>query len=297
MLKKDFRCHSFESLKDSKVSNFFIGNHRAPTSDCLVKFAIQARSNSLLTEEVEHKKNNNVSDKCRACGGQFRGSLMHRLNKCNAAMARITKRHNSIARIISDEIRNMRGFDCPPLNENSTIYIRDHDQLPDRSKNLKPDIWYIDENAQSSKKTINVIEITCPYGMLTDTANGRRSTLVVREEEKLNKYNTLISDIKATWNVDANLFVIVISSLGAITKNTKATLKKLFHSKKRRNLIAKRCIIAAIRGSWAVFYGKDIDHSNFVHRPVNSSVDTEQSSSSHLTDEEDGDILNDDNLL
>lgn len=222
---------------------------------------------------------------------------MHRLNKCNAAMARITKRHNSIARIISDEIRNMRGFDCPPLNENSTIYIRDHDQLPDRSKNLKPDIWYIDENAHTSKKTINVIEITCPYGMLTDTANGRRSTLIVREEEKLNKYNTLISDIKATWNVDANLFVIVISSLGVITKNTKATLKKLFHSKKRRNLIAKRCIIAAIRGSWAVFYGKDIDHSNYVHRPVNSSVDTEQSSSSHLTDEEDGDILNDDNLL
>lgn len=122
-----------------------------------------------------------MSDKCRACGGQIRGSLMHWLNMCNAVMSQITKRHNGIVRIISDEIRNMRGFDCPPLNENSTIYIRDEAQLPDRSKNLKPDILYIDVDTHSSKRTINVIEITCPYGLLTDTANGRRSTLAVRE--------------------------------------------------------------------------------------------------------------------
>lgn len=106
---------------------------------------------------------------------------MHWLNMCNAVMSQITKRHNGIVRIISDEIRNMRGFDCPPLNENSTIYIRDEAQLPDRSKNLKPDILYIDVDTHSSKRTINVIEITCPYGLLTDTANGRRSTLAVRE--------------------------------------------------------------------------------------------------------------------
>ena len=285
---KEFRCHSFDSLKDSKLSNFFIGNCKTPTSDNLVKFAFQARTNSLLTEEVERKRNLNQSDKCRACGGYATGSLMHRLNKCQASMVRITARHNAIARVISDGLRNMLQFNCPPLNENSTIFLRDVDPLPEQTRFLKPDIWFIEENAQTHKRTINIIEITCPYGMLTDTAQGRKSSLEVREKEKMDKYNKLIDDIKVTWNIDATLYVIVISSLGAITKNTEQTLKKLFHTKKRSSLIAKRCVIAAIRGSWAIFYGKDIGactHNN----------DHNSTSSSHLTDEEDGDILNDEN--
>ena len=291
---KEFRCHSFDSLKNSKLSNFFIGNCNAPTSDCLVKFAFQARTNSLLTEEVEHKRNLNPSDKCRACGDRFTGSLMHRLNKCNASMVRITARHNAIARVISDGLKDMLGFNCPPLNENSTVFIRDEEILPERSRNMKPDIWFIEEDVHTHKRTINIIEITCPYGMQTDTAQGRRSSLEIREEEKVNKYSKLIDDIKDTWSIDSNLYVIVVSSLGAITKNTVKTLKKLFITKERSKLIAKRCVIAAIRGSWAIFNGRDIRNSTN-NRNNNASDDTDHISSNDLIDEEDGDILNNDN--
>ena len=292
---KEFRCHSFDSLKNSKHSNFFIGNCKAPTSDNLVKFALQARTNSLLTEEVCFKRNLSQNDKCHACGGHTTGSLMHRLNKCNASMVRITARHNAIARVISDGLRDSLKLNCPPLNENSSIFIRDEDPLPERSRNLKPDIWFITEDPRTHKRTINIIEITCPYGMLTDTARGRKSSLLVREEEKTNKYSNLIDDIKNTWRVDASLHVIVVSSLGAITKNTESTLKKLFPTKIQSSLIAKRCVIAAIRGSWAIFYGKDLGGYARYNNSDLSSDDNVLTSSDHLTDEEDGDILNNDN--
>lgn len=130
--------------------------------------------------------------------------------------------------------------------------------------------------------------------MQTDTAQGRRSSLEIREEEKVNKYSKLIDDIKDTWSIDSNLYVIVVSSLGAITKNTVKTLKKLFITKERSKLIAKRCVIAAIRGSWAIFNGRDIRNSTN-NRNKNASDDTDHISSNDLIDEEDGDILNNDN--
>ena len=293
LLKKEFRCHSFNTLRNSPLSNFFVGNHRSPTSDCLVKFAFQSRTNSLLTEEIEHKRDGNVSDKCKSCGGQLTGSLMHKLNKCLSSMTKITKRHNEIARVISDGLRDMWKFNCPPLNENSTVFVVDEDQLPERSRNFKPDIWFYTTDPLTQKKSFTIIEITCPYGMLSDSDNGRTSTLDQRREEKLQKYAPLIDDIKTSWNANATLHVIVVSSLGAIPKETIDSLNSLFDSKKRSNTIAKRCVITAIRGSWAIFYGKDLIsrcHHDAIPDPSDAD-DFTSSSSSHLTDEEVGDNL------
>jgi len=294
LASKEFRCHSFDSLKNSKLSNFFIGNCKAPTSDTLVKFAFQARTNSLLTEEVGFKRNLNNDDKCRACGGHTTGSLMHRLNKCNASMTRITARHNEIARILSNGIRDMWKFNTPPLNENSTVFINDEAPLPERSRNFKPDIWFYKTDERTMKKSFTIIEITCPYGMMTDTDSGRKSSLDVRRKEKEDKYAPLIDDIKTTWNADATLHVVVVSSLGAIPKETLTTLKSIFGTKKRASLIAKRCVVAALRGSWAIFFGKNITSSTRSNSTLIQSEDGDLSASDscHLTDEEDGDILN-----
>lgn len=94
--------------------------------------------------------------------------------------------------------------------------------------------------------------------MLTDSPSGRDSSLAIRRREKENKYAPLIDDIKSTWNADASLYVIVISSLGAIPNETVSSLKKIFGTKSRTKVIAKRCVIVAIHGSWAIFFGKEI---------------------------------------
>ena len=294
LINKEFRCHSFVSIKNSPISNFFTGNHKAPTSDCLVKFAFQARSNSLLTEELEHKRNSSMSDKCRGCGSNTVGSLMHRLNKCPASLTKITKRHNEIAKVISDGLRDMWKFNTPPMNENSNVFIADEEQLPERSRNFKPDIWFYTTNEITQKKSFTIIEITCPYGMMTDTNAGRESSLDIRRKEKESKYAPLIEDIKTTWNADATLHIIVVSSLGAVPKDTLSTLNNIFGTKKRALLIAKRCVVAALRGSWAIFFGKEIVSTPKNDRIPNLSDDHDlpTSDSSLLTDEEDGDILN-----
>lgn len=69
---------------------------------------------------------------------------------------------------------------------------------------------------KKSKRAINIIEINCPYVMMNDSNKGRVSLLVVRRKEKEKKYAPLIDDIKTTWNDNATLHVIVVSSFGAI---------------------------------------------------------------------------------
>lgn len=62
-------------------------------------------------------------------------------------------------------------------------------------------------------------------------------------------------------------------------------------SKERGSLIAKRCVIAAIRDSWAVFYRKYLGNVHTNYNVSNSSDSSDYSQFDHLTDEEDGDIL------
>lgn len=88
------------------------------------------------------------------------GSLMHRLNKSNASIVILAARRNAFAHVISNGLINSMRFNCPPLNENSTIFIRDEDPLPERSRNLKPNIWFITEDSRRHKRTVNIIEIT-----------------------------------------------------------------------------------------------------------------------------------------
>ena len=161
--------------------------------------------------------------------------------------------------------------------------------LPDRSKNFRPDIWFINEDRISHRKTVNIIEITCPYSMMFDTPSGRKSTLEIRRTNKINKYTPLIDDICSSWNVDACLHIIVVSSLGVVPKETIITFRNIFHSDKRAISVARRCVIAAIKGSWTVFFGKDLN-APFLNS-LDRNNDLTDSSQNHLTDEEDGDIL------
>lgn len=94
-------------------------------------------------------------------------------------MSKITKCHNEISRVITDGIRDMLKFNTPPLNENSSVFIPDEEPLPERSRNFRPDIWFFIVDERTQKKTFTIIEITCPYGMLTDSPSGRDSSLAI----------------------------------------------------------------------------------------------------------------------
>jgi hypothetical protein len=176
----------------------------------------------------------------------------------------MTFRHNSICNILVEAV--LRHHKKPTIKQNSTIKpIGRNSELPDDTKILKPDIWFEKDGV------IHVIEVTVPYAMQTKLFERRNvneddeeaendpeeiSTLEVRRREKVRKYQKLLEDCKKVFGVECKLHIIVVSSLGAIPKETEITLKKLLGCQPRTlSLWLKRLSVAAIRGSMVLFYG------------------------------------------
>ena len=91
--------------------------------------------------------------------------------------------------------------------------------------------------------------------MTTDTQGNRISSLKSKYNEKVSKYSDLLLDIKNTFNKEAKLTVIVVSSLGVIpNKTTKAIQDLLQLSKKNLQRVVRRIVYEAIRGSYLLFY-------------------------------------------
>ena len=76
---------------------------------------------------------------------------------------------------------------------------------------LRPDISYIDSDGR-----LNVIEITVPYGQITDG----KSSLTKAAEVKFEKYRELMNTAEGTLKGKVNYYVFVVSSLGAIPEES-----------------------------------------------------------------------------
>lgn len=269
MKENQFKCHSFADLKNNPDSNKFLVDIYKTFNDDAVKFGFLGRCNSLVTNEVLHKRNNDISEACSRCGENE--SLMHRLNGCKRSLGRFTERHNHISRIITKAIAS--SFRNVTVVENHTVYINNMPPLPDRSVNLKPDIWF--RHGTDDSQEIILIEITCPYGMMTDVGTDRVSALAKARQTKIAKYANLITDCNTTFGIRTKLFVIVVSSLGCVPEATRNDLKSLLR-KEKVSPLAKKLSFSAIKSSFLLFNAApDLDpqsaHSN--SNPTSSDDD------------------------
>jgi hypothetical protein len=254
------RGHTFHSLQKSPCSNFFIGNCKAPTSDTIVRFAIRARTNSLPTRAILFKAGKVNDPSCLLCHAGHPETLNHVLNGCRNRMNKMTFRHNQICKILVQAVLKHRKK--PIIKQNSTISFPNREaELPEDTRILKPDIWF------ETNGELYLIEVTVPYATKTthtipseeeeggEEVSEEMSTLEVRRREKVRKYSKLVSDCERVFSLKTNLFVIVISSLGAIPSETVKTVEKLLRCQNRTlSLWLKRMAVAAIRGSMVLFY-------------------------------------------
>ena len=253
---RELKGHTFHTLTNSKVSNFFFTQCKYPINDSLAKFTILSRVNNLPTGEILHKNNQGLDDGfCHICSRNQNDSLMHRLNGCFTRRSWYTPRHDAVLKEIIKGIKELH-------NDNNIIFkysipiTRNGISLPDDTKRLKPDAWFFKDNK------LSIIEITCPYGTLKDHEGRRESSLTIQRNVKLNKYKKLVEDCKKKFRVDATLYVIVVSSLGAVPKETMEEIKRLLeHNTKLAKLVAKRCTTAALRESMKI-YIKTLSHTN-----------------------------------
>jgi hypothetical protein len=309
--KSGGKGHSLRDLEGCPISNFFIGNCHSPTSDAVVKFAIRARTNNLPTEANLYNWGKRNSGSCLKCGNH--GTLVHRINSCRPRFQLMTKRHDDVVELIARMIEAKQNGII--LHRNSTIRIPSQNmQLSSEVSNLRPDLWFV----TPGEKKLTLVEVTVPYGSRTKERSSRdddeeededgpilisttrrevlrgqeedsekeTATLEIRRRDKVEKYQKLIEECERKLDYEVELLVVVISSLGAIPKETMNDLRKLAGFKgsqtskterQKLNLWAKRMVIASLKGSLAVW--RDIHDyrgvGNSVESPYERSVQNE----------------------
>ena len=247
MVTHGLKGHTFTTLENSPLSNFFI-NPNSPTANSIVKFAFQARTGSLYTgvmkSLISHKE---ADDKCKLCGE--RETIHHVLNGCSHKKHMFTKRHNEVVDVIRDYVEKDKKM---ITHGNQVVRGRGSERLDGDTANLKPDLWWWNGDK------LTIVEFTIPYGMLSDQGN----TLEIRRKQKLRKYEQLVEECKTQFNCEAELLVLIVSSLGAIPNDTIHDLRKITNNKKDTNILAKRMVITALRESMFLFYNWRPDERN-----------------------------------
>lgn len=271
--------HSFRSCHDSPESNSFLSNPIRLLNDNIQKFTLLARANILPTHEIL-ALSQNIPNKCERCSSTENDSLMHRLNNCPPQYAEYTKRHNCVVTIVSNLIRETRR-PYPILHSSQTITLRNL-VLPPSLSRLKPDLWFLEPELNK----LTVVEVTIPYGSFNEDGV---STLATRRSQKLEKYQELISFIRDSLRIKVEYYVIIVSSLGAVPKDTIRDLKKLARSQKRTSRYARLCSEAALAYSCTLFW-RSLDAQNH-HRTPDDDPDSHDSAHSSSDDEEDS-IIN-----
>jgi hypothetical protein len=97
LLKQKCRGRNFSTLGNSKVSNFFISNPKAPNADSLIRFTLRARNDTLWTpgRKAIIFKESGIDTKC-SCGNRRFWDLLHILNNCAYNLKEMAMRHNLI---------------------------------------------------------------------------------------------------------------------------------------------------------------------------------------------------------
>lgn len=250
--------HSFLTLENSPCSSYFMSPAIPVINDNVMNFVIMGRNNDLLTREIlAHGKKTPTCSRCH----RGRDSLMHRLNACLTQKSQFKERHNMVVAEIEKAIRSNTNQRIR-FHRSTQLRLEGAPLLPPDTRSLLSDLWFID----NARNTLRVIEVTVPYGSFTDDEIGTRiSTLEKRRKEKLSKYKELTEQARSCYNMDVTLHVIVVSSLGAVPRETYKELATLLRGSKRMTRRTARTIsVAAIRGSALIYWGLPIRNGKVV---------------------------------
>jgi hypothetical protein len=109
LLKQKCRGRTFCTLGNSKVSNFFISNPKAPNADSLIRFTLRARNDMLWmpARKAMIFKNEGFETRC-TCENRRFCDLLQILNNCAYNLKEMTIRHNMIQETLVEAIRKHR---------------------------------------------------------------------------------------------------------------------------------------------------------------------------------------------
>ena len=269
MTQMPLKGHSFDSLKNSACSSFFLSPRITKANNNVVKFAVNARCNNLPTGEIiAHGEN---VPKCTICNNGP-DNIKHRLNACKLRFSKYKERHNAV---VEDLIRfiDQSSNQQFTFHRSTSIKIPGMNQLELENQKLLPDIWFVD---LVNNKLI-LIEVSIPYGCLTHINGNVISTLEKVTREKTNKYAALKEDCAIKTNLNVKFYPIIVSSLGAVPHNTFNCLKKLLKNDSKLTKVCARAIsFSAIKGSALIYWNINNRQRNQLVASVQENQDDNQ---------------------
>ena len=237
-----FHLHSFLSFSDNPLSNDFAVRQQFPIGDAFYKFAFQSRTNLLPTPEFIEIIENRQHSVCQSClrdGRALNLSLAHILNGCRGRYVQYTQRHNDVQKIIVDYMKKLLCIE--EIYTDKSLHLTN---MPDDIRRLRPDVvaW------ANNRSKCYIVEVSVPYAC---QSFGNNSLMTVYQHKK-EKYRPLINFIQRL-NIQVQLFVIVVSSLGAVHHDTITDINRLFPIRKVNSTIIKRVSRAALTGSMKIW--------------------------------------------
>jgi hypothetical protein len=230
-------------------------------SNAFFRFAVAARTDNLPTPANIKREYNTEGERCRRCGGEGVPTLAHILNKCRPEMVKMTERHNALSGVIKRAVMEELGDQITNgIFDNVTVQI---EGLSDEVSRQKPDLWFISDT--NGTRRMELIEFTCPYGYISqpDERGNRVNSLEQAYKKKHAKYALLAEEIQERANLEVRVTVIVVSSLGAVYRESLKELGKMLRcSKTTLRKLAKRMSETVITGSMKLWreYAKTMEH-------------------------------------
>lgn len=233
-----FHLHSFISLAGNKNANAFMIRASKPAKDAFIKFAIRARTNTLPTDEFKEIIEGRQHTGCRFCRSAYNRSIQHILNGCPINRRLIMDRHDSIVNLLAEALRTEEHA---YVAKDARIFAVELQQ----NRRLKPDLQFW--NAEGTK--VLLIEVNSPYAKSWEA----QDSLQEKYEAKQEKYRDLVRELQDK-GIRVKLVVVVVSSLGAVYKESEEEVKRLIPNRKKANQLCRKLSTTALYGSAKIWW-------------------------------------------
>jgi hypothetical protein len=262
----EHKCHgaSFTTLENSEPSNAALTDVYTRRTDAFFRFMVVGRADCLPTPaNLKRWYPNRAEENCKRCHENKKPTLAHILNECHVNFQLMTKRHNSLAKVVRKAVMKHRGGDLrSDIKENTVIGL---EQLSDELRNLRPDMIFEGRtrnqkgearsrgeqvNQENEERIIEILEFSCPYGRIAH----ERDTLEFTYNQKKTKYAEFAKAISEIEQKEVRVTAIIISSMGAVYEPSLKDLQKVLKcSDHEIRKIGKHMSETVIKGSLEIW--------------------------------------------
>jgi hypothetical protein len=263
LIQNEVHGATFKTLKDNTVSNKMMTNIFTKASNAFFRFVIAARTDSLATPANIRRWYNTVGDRCRRCGAEQVPTLAHILNGCTQQLDKMTERHNALSKLIKGALYEQLGNQITDgIHDNVTLGM---EELPEELRRQKPDLSF--SSNIGGVPRIELIEFSCPYGYVSqpDEQGNCVNSMERAYRKKHRKYAPLAKAIQEMRGTQVRVTVIIVSSLGAVYKESLKEIGQLTRcTKEVLRKLAKKMSYTVVNGSMKLWreYAKNMDHNH-----------------------------------